>query len=44
LRELNKDVDVADIKEKRLELIGLVARIDQRRTVKKIFESKLEGS
>jgi hypothetical protein len=43
LRELYKDVDVADIKKKGLELIGLVERIDQGRTVEKIFGSKLEG-
>jgi len=35
---------VTDIKEKRLELIGHVVRMDQGRTVKKIFESKPEGS
>jgi hypothetical protein len=34
---------MADIKKKGLELIGLVARIDQGRTVEKIFERKLEG-
>jgi hypothetical protein len=45
LRELYKDLHiVADIKKKRLEWIGLVVRMDQGRTVKKIFESKLEGS
>jgi len=31
VRELYKDRDIADIKKKRLELIGLVARIDQGR-------------
>ena len=31
MRELYKDRDIADIKKKRLELIGLVARIDQGR-------------
>ena len=48
LRELYEDLDiVADIKKKRLEWIGHVAKIDQGRTVKKIqkiFESKPEGS
>jgi len=40
-----KDLDiVADIRKKRLEWTGHVVRIDQGRTVKKIFESKLEGS
>jgi len=40
LRELCKDLDiVSDIKNKRLEWIGCVVRMDQRRTVKKIFES-----
>jgi len=45
LRELYKDLDiVADIREKRSEWNGHVVRIDQGRAVKKIFESKLEGS
>ena len=45
LREVYKDPDiVADIKRKRLEWIGHVVRMDQGRTVKKIFESKQEGS
>jgi len=45
LRELYKDQHiVADIKKKRLERIGHVVRTDQGRTVKKIFESKPEGS
>ena len=40
LRKLYKDVDiVADIKKKSLEWVGHVARMDQGRTVKKIFES-----
>jgi hypothetical protein len=42
-----KDLDiVADIKEekKRLEWVGHVVRMDRGRTVKKISESKLEGS
>ena len=40
-----KDLDiVADIRKKRLEWTGHVVRIDQGRTVKKIFESKLERS
>jgi len=42
LRELYKKLDRADIKGKRLECTGLIARIDQGRTVKKIFESKLD--
>ena len=45
LRELYKYLDiVADIKKEILEWIGHVVRINQGRTVKKIFESKLEGS
>ena len=45
MRELYKDLDiVADIRENRLEWAGHVVRTDQGRTVKKIFESKLEGS
>jgi len=45
LRELYKDLDiVADIKNKRLEWIGQAMRMDQGTRVKKIFESKLEGS
>ena len=45
LRELYKYLHVvADIKKKRMERTGNVVRMDQRRTVKKIFESKLEGS
>jgi hypothetical protein len=44
LRELYKKLDVADIKEKRLEWIGRVVRMDMGRTVKKIFGSKPEGS
>ena len=45
LRELYKDLDiVADIKKKRPEWIGQVVRMDQGTAVKKIFESKLEGS
>jgi hypothetical protein len=43
--ELYKDLHiVADIKEKRLQWIGHVVRMDQGRTVKKIFERKPEGS
>jgi hypothetical protein len=43
MRKLYKDVDiVADIKNKSLEWVGHVARMDQGRTVKKIFESKPE--
>jgi len=38
-----KGLDIAaDIKEKRLEWIGHVVRMDQGRTVKKIFGSKLD--
>ena len=45
MRELYKDLDtVADIKNKRLEWTGHVERMDHRRTVKKVFESKPEGS
>jgi hypothetical protein len=44
LRELYKDLHiVADIIKKRYERTGHVVRMNQR-TVKKIFESKLEGS
>ena len=41
LRELYKDLDVADIKKKGLELIGHVARIVRE---KRIFWSKMKGS
>jgi hypothetical protein len=45
LRELYKITDiVADIKKKRVEWIGNVVWMDQGRRVKKIFESKPEGS
>jgi hypothetical protein len=45
IRELYKDADiVAGIEEKRLEWIGQVARKDQGRTVKKISDSRTEGS
>ena len=44
LRELCKDLDVAADIKKRLEWIGCLVRMDQRRTVKKIYESKPEGS
>jgi len=45
LGELCKDLDiVADIKRKRFEWMGHVARTDQGRTVKEIFESKAEGN
>jgi len=44
-KDLYKDLDrVADIKKKRLEWIGRLVRMDQGRTVKKIFESEPEGS
>jgi hypothetical protein len=42
LRELYKDREiVADIKKKRLEWRGHAVRMDQERTYKKIFKSKL---
>ena len=45
LRELSKDLDkVADIKRESLEWTENFVRMDQGRTVKKIFESNLEGS
>jgi hypothetical protein len=45
LKELYKNLDiVADIEKKRLECAGHVLRKDQGRTVKKIFESKPDGS
>jgi hypothetical protein len=44
LREPHKELDlVADIKMKTLEWIGHVVRMDQGRTVTKIFESEPEG-
>jgi hypothetical protein len=44
LRELYKAPDlVADINRKRLEWLGHVIRMDQRRVVKKIFDSEPEG-
>jgi hypothetical protein len=44
LRELHKAPDlVVDINRKRLEWLGHVIRTDQRRVVKKIFDSKPEG-
>jgi len=44
LRELYKDLDtVAHSNKKRLDWIGHVVRMNQGRTVKKIFESKPEG-
>jgi hypothetical protein len=43
VRELCKGLDiVADIKKKRLGWIGHVVRMDQGRTVKKIFGSRLD--
>jgi len=43
ITELYKDLDiVACIEKKRLEWIGRVARMDQGRTVKKIFERRRE--
>jgi hypothetical protein len=45
LGELYKDLDVVtDIKNKRLEWIGHAIRLEQVRTVKKIFENKSGGS
>jgi hypothetical protein len=45
LGELYKDLDiVAGIKKKRFEWMGHVARMDQARTVKEVFESKAWGS
>jgi hypothetical protein len=45
LRELYKELDiVADVKRKRLEWTGHIVRMDQGRTVKKILESKPDGS
>jgi hypothetical protein len=45
MRELHEDLDVVtDSKGKRSEWIGHVVRMDQGRTVKKIFESELVGS
>jgi hypothetical protein len=45
LGELYKNLDtVADIKKKRFEWMGHVARMDQGRTVKEVSESKAEGS
>ena len=45
LREMYKDLDiVTDIKHKKLEWIGHVVGMDHGRTVKKILESKSEGS
>jgi hypothetical protein len=45
LRELHKGLDiVADIKMKCLGWIRCVIRMDQERTVMKVFESKLEGN
>jgi hypothetical protein len=44
LRQLYKAPDlVVDIKMKRLEWLGHVIRMDQRRFVKKVFDSKPEG-
>jgi hypothetical protein len=44
LGELYKALDlVADINRKQLEWLGHVTRMDQRKVVKKIFESKPEG-
>jgi hypothetical protein len=45
LKELYKDVDIAaGIEKKRLEWTGHVTRMDQGRRVKKMVDSKPEGS
>jgi hypothetical protein len=45
LRKMHKDLDLAaDIKKERLEWNGHVVRMDQGKTVNKVFESKPEGS
>ena len=45
LSEVHNDLDiVADVKKERLEWIGHVVRMDKGGRVKKIFESKSEGS
>ena len=45
LGDLYKDLDlVTDIKNMRLEWTGYAIRMEQVRTVKKIFENKPEGS
>jgi len=45
LMALYKDLDIlVDIKKKILEWTGHVVRMDQGRTVKKVFGSELEGS
>jgi hypothetical protein len=44
LRELYKDLDIAADVKKKFRWIRHVVRMDQRRRVKKIFESKQEGS
>ena len=45
MKELYNDLDiVADVKKKRLEWTGHVVGMDQGRIVKKIFDSKQEGS
>ena len=45
MKELYKDLDIiADIKKEILDWIGHVVRMDHGETVKKIFESKPEGS
>jgi hypothetical protein len=45
MREVYKDLDTAaPINKKKLEWIGHAVRKDERRTVKKTFESKPEGS
>ena len=44
IRELYRDADiVTSIGEKRLEWSGHIAKIDQGKTVKKIFDSKMGG-
>jgi len=45
LRELYKNLGIAaDIEKKRLGCAGHVVRKDQERTVKKVFETKPDGS
>jgi hypothetical protein len=43
LREIHKDLDItADMKRKRFEWIGHGIRMEEGRTYKKMFESKME--
>jgi len=44
MRELYRDIDIiSDIKKKTMDCFGRVIRMDQGRTVTKIFERKPEG-